>query len=94
MYIRHEIPFTIRHDVDCFDSEMESIFIEIDRLVFQTPSNIVIGLIYKMPDASVGIFNERITDILNIIDSENFFLSYWYILIFLSVNHTSQHLLS
>ena len=70
LYIRHEIPFTIRHDVDCFDSEMESIFIEIDRHTFQTPSNIVIGLIYRMPDTSVDIFNERITDILNIIDRE------------------------
>ena len=70
LYIRHEIPFTIRHDVDCFDSEMESIFIEIDRHIFQTPSNIVIGLIYRMPDASVDIFNERITDILNIINRE------------------------
>ena len=49
---------------------MESIFIEIDRHMFQTPSNIVIGLIYRMPDASVDIFNERITDILTIIDKE------------------------
>ena len=70
LYIRHEICLTIRHDVDCFDSEMESIFIEIDRHIFQTPSHIVIGLIYRMPDASVDIFNERITDILNIIDRE------------------------
>ena len=70
LYIRLEIPFTIRHDVDCFDSGMEFIFIEIDRHIFQTPSNIVIGLIYRMPDASVDIFNERITDILSIIDME------------------------
>ena len=49
---------------------MESIFIEIDQNVFQTYSNIVIGLIYRMPDTSVDIFNEGITDISNVIDRE------------------------
>ena len=57
LYIRHEIAFTIRHHVDCFDSEIESIFIEIDQDVFQTASNIVIGLIYRMPDASVDKYS-------------------------------------
>ena len=42
---------------------MESIFIEIDRHVFQTPSDIIIGLIYRMPDASVDVFHERILQI-------------------------------
>ena len=68
LYIRHEIPFTVRHDVDCVDCEMGAIFIEIDQNVFQTSSNIVIGLIYRMPDASVDTFNERIRDILNVIN--------------------------
>ena len=70
LYIRHEIPFTIKQDVDCFDCELESICIEIHQNVFQTSSNVVIGLIYRMPDASVEIFTERITDILNVIDRE------------------------
>ena len=42
---------------------MVSIFIEIDKDIFRTNRNIVIGLIYRMPDSSVGVFNERITDI-------------------------------
>ena len=38
---------------------MESILIEIDKDIF----NIVIGLVYRMPDSSVDVFNERISDI-------------------------------
>ena len=65
LYIRDEISFATRNDLVCFDSEMESIFIEIDKDIFRTNSNIVIGLIYKIPDSSVDVFNERISDILN-----------------------------
>ena len=50
---------------------MESLFIEVDSKVFQTPSNIVIGIVYRMPDASIDIFNDRMADILNVIDEEN-----------------------
>ena len=71
LYIRDEIPFTIRSDLAYFDTEMESIFIEIDKDIFRTNSNIVIGLIYRMPDSSVDIFNERITDILNTVCKEH-----------------------
>ena len=66
LYIRDEISFATRNDIGYFDSEMESIFIEINKDVFRTNSNIVIGLIYRMPDSSVDVFNERISDILNI----------------------------
>ena len=52
---------------------MESIIIIINQNVFQTSANIVIGLIYIIPGASVDIFNERITDTLNLIDKEKWF---------------------
>ena len=35
---------------------MESLFIEIDSKVFQTASNIIIGIVYRMPDSSIDIF--------------------------------------
>ena len=38
---------------------MESILIEIDKDIF----NIVIGLVFRMPDSSVDVFIERISDI-------------------------------
>ena len=64
LYIRDEISFATRNDLGFFDFEMEFNLIEIDTDIFRSNSNIVIGLIYRMPDSS-RVFNERILDILN-----------------------------
>ena len=37
---------------------------------FMTNSNVIIAVTYRMPDSSVEIFNERISDILNTIQRE------------------------
>ena len=71
LFMRDEISFATRNDPGFFDSEMESIFIEIDKDIFRTNSKIVIGLIYRMPDSSVDVFNERISDILNTVCKEH-----------------------
>ena len=68
--IKNEIPYMTRCDIEYFDSEMESPFIEIDKEVFGTSCNIVIGIKYRMPDYSVDIFSERMNDVLNIIQKE------------------------
>ena len=68
--MKNGISFTNRNDLEYFDSEMETIFIEIDSTVFGTKSNIVVAVIYRMPDSSVDVFNERIYDIMNVITKE------------------------
>ena len=65
--IKNEIPYIIRCDIEYFDSEMESLLIEIDKELFGTSCNIVIGIIYRMPDSLVDIFSDRMNDVLNII---------------------------
>ena len=49
---------------------MKSVFIEIECTVFGTKSNIIIGVVYRMPDSSVDVFNERRYDILNVFTKE------------------------
>ena len=49
---------------------MESIFIEFDKNVFSTKSNIILGLIYRMPDSPIEVFNIRMDSILNTIRRE------------------------
>ena len=71
LLIRNHIPFILRNDLAYFDSEMESVFIEIDKSVFQSNANIIIGLVYRMPDSSVDVFNERLADISNYVQKEN-----------------------
>ena len=70
MFIKNNAQFKRRFDLQFFYSEMESIFIEIDSSVYCTKSNIVVGLIYRMPDSSVEVFNERIDGVLNTIKRE------------------------
>ena len=71
LYINENIPCVIRNDLEFFDSEMESLFIEVDNNVFQTSSSIIIGIVYRMPDSSIDIFNDRMTDIMNKVNKEN-----------------------
>ena len=68
--LRNSIAYTNRNDLEYFDCEMESVFIEIESTVFGTKSNVIIGLFYRMPDSSVDVFNERMCDILNVVTKE------------------------
>ena len=59
---------------------MESLLIEIDKDVFGASSNILIGVVYRMPDSSVDVLSDRMNDVLNIIKmNANFviFLAIW-----------------
>ena len=70
LHIRKGFTFMLRNDLDYFDSEMETVFIEIDRCIFGTDSNIVIRVIYRMPNSSVDVFNDRISEVMNVIQKE------------------------
>ena len=71
LLVVNHISFVPRNDLAYFDCEMESSFIEIDKSVFQSSANIIIGVVYRMPDSSVDVFNEHLTDILNFVHGEN-----------------------
>ena len=71
LLIRDHILFIERNDLAFFDSEMESLFIEIEQSVFQSSANVIIGVVYRMPDSSVEVFNERLSDILHAVQKEN-----------------------
>ena len=71
LYINESIPYKNRNELEHFDSELESLFIEISKEVFQTSCDIIIGVLYRMPNSSIEVFNDRITDILNVANREN-----------------------
>ena len=70
LYIRNDIKYMSRPDLEYFDGEMESLFIEIDKNVFNLASNVVVGVIYRMPNTCMEIFNDRMSDIMNIVQRE------------------------
>ena len=69
--ISQTIPYIKGNDLAHFDSEMECIFIEIDKGVYNTNSNIIIGVIYRMPNGCVEVFTDRLTVIMNVIEKEH-----------------------
>ena len=71
LYIENGIGFINRPDLEYFDSEMESLFIEAEGSSLNLSSNIVIAVIYRMPNTSLDIFNDRVASILNTITREN-----------------------
>ena len=70
LYLDQNISYHVREDLEYFDSEMESIVVEIEKEVFNTQSNIIIVLIYRIPNTSIDIFNDRMDDMLNTVDRE------------------------
>ena len=71
LYVENGIDFINRPDLEYFDSEMESLFIEAEGSRFNLSSNIVIAFIYRMQNTSLDIFNDRVASILNTIIREN-----------------------
>ena len=71
LYVENGIDFINRTDLEYFDSEMESLFIEAEGSSFNLSSNIVIAVIYRMPNTSLGIFIDRVGSILHTITREN-----------------------
>ena len=70
LYLDENITYRIRDDLDYFDSELEMIVVEIDKDVFKTNSNVIMGLIYRIPNTPIEVFNDRIADILNTAERE------------------------
>ena len=70
LYLRDSIMFKRRQDLEIFDSDLETIFIEIDKVNFDTKSNIIIGVVYRVPDSSVELFNNHISSIVETISKE------------------------
>ena len=61
------IPFKIRKDLQFTSEHIESLFIEVDKSVFQSKCNVTVGALYKPPSLSIDIFNKQIERVLDII---------------------------
>ena len=70
-FIRNNIPFQIRNDLNIHNEFCESIFIEIDKDIFDKKKNIIIAVIYRPPGSDIKVFNEIFYELLNKIKKEN-----------------------
>ena len=70
MYVNDHIAYKKRIDLKLNKKYFESCFIEVDKTIFQTKHNVIIGGLYKPPNISIDIFNENLEVILNTIGKE------------------------
>ena len=59
-----------RTDLDIFNDYCESIFIEIDRELVNMSRNVVIGVIYRVPNTDIASFIKSISYVLDIVKKE------------------------
>ena len=65
LYIHESIDFKTRDDLSLmFNDVVESVFIEIEKSVFCTTNNIILGEIYRPPKTSVFEFNDCLEQLL------------------------------
>ena len=72
LFIHESIDFKIRNDLNLvFNDVVESVFVEIDKSIFCTPNNILIGEIYRPPNTSIVEFNNCLEQLLAVISRSN-----------------------
>ena len=74
LYVRDNIQYRTRPDWQMGQDFIENIFIEIERRSLNTTKNVIIGLIYRVPDSNADLFNKELLDILQKITKENKFI--------------------
>ena len=57
LLIKSYIPFSERHDLNLLNEISETVFIKINKNVFGTPKDIIIGIIYRPPNTDPVAFN-------------------------------------
>ena len=70
LFVRDNISFLKRPDLEIFNEYNESIFIEIEKTVFGMEKNVIIGVIYRPPNTDINTFNDQFATIMENIKQE------------------------
>ena len=69
-FIDLRIPYKIRSDLKLVHTIFKSIFIEVDKSVFNCKHNVILAAIYKPPNVNTDIFNKHLEKMLIAIQKE------------------------
>ena len=61
LLIRNTIPYTVRLDLKVFGTSVECIFIEIEGMIINCDTNVIIGTVYRPPATDIKEFNENMS---------------------------------
>ena len=65
LYVKQTLKYQHLSDLEIFNENLETIFIEIPKDVIGSKSNIIVGIIYRPPDRDITQFNDYIINILS-----------------------------
>ena len=65
LYVKQTLKYQRLSDLEIFNEDLETIFIEIPKDVIGSKSNIIVGIIYRPPDKDITQFNDYIINILS-----------------------------
>ena len=68
---KNTIQYKIQQDLTIDYPLIENLFIEIESGSLNVCKNVIVGLIYRVPDSDVEVFDNEFTDILEKINKEN-----------------------
>ena len=70
LFIKKGIEYNKRSDLQFTTTTMESLFNEIDKEVFRSSNNIIIGVVYRPPNTDVDEFSDHMSNIVSILKTE------------------------
>ena len=71
LFVRNGVSYKSRADLTTFEYYCESLFIEIDKSVFGSERNILIGVIYTPPNTDIKLFIDHTKEVLEYVQTEN-----------------------
>ena len=71
IFLQSNILYERRHDPTLNNGFSESIFIEIDKALFNKNRNIIIGVIYRPPNTALKLFNDDINELIDNLEREH-----------------------
>jgi hypothetical protein len=68
LLIKEHIRFTQRDDLTRSSDHIECLFVEIDKSIFKTEKDIIVGILYRPPDTDINKFIESLEELFSDID--------------------------
>ena len=73
LFVQNNVKYSVRHDLETFDHEFESLFIEIDKGQLNSDKTVIVGVVYRPPNTSIDSFNMKISGIMDILKKETIY---------------------
>ena len=69
--VQDHVYFKERPDLSYFDGDCETVFIEMEKGHKLQNHNVIIGVIYRPPNQDISSFNDKMSNIVNVVRREN-----------------------